>query len=294
MTLAIRAAASVFNDSITNTVTVAKPSGVASGDLMVAFVEANGAGASILTPPSGWTQKGAETGNSNILSECWYKVAGGSEPSTYSWGLSASLRCRGTIVAYSGQDTTSPFDAYAHGLGTTSAAPTVTAVGTGCALLVSAFARHPAAAHTLTDTTGTDSTRAAHGAAGGGSFDFSCLTIDAFGVPSGSNSRSITSSGTENAIAWHAMTIKPLASTLLLRVYESYVETPAGAPPLRLRVYGANLTSDSAAGGKSLRVYEARVEAPQPAGGIGESGIRTLIGGAWQQVTPRTLIGGEW
>lgn len=297
MTLAFRQVGTVYNDAISPHVIVPKPAGLAAGDVMLAFIEAVGASLSVTASPAGWSLVGAETGNSNILSQCWSYTATGSEPSNYQWDLSASVRNSGKAIAYSGADA-SFIDNYAHGLtgggSVTSVTPTVTAVGTGTALLVNAFGRHNAGTTALSDATGGDNIRSTHGTTGGGSFDFATGLWDALGQGSGSLSRTINSSGTEGAIAWHAVTIKPLAGTLKLRVYEGYVETPSGAPPLRLRVYGANVTSDSAAGGKSLRVYEALVEAPQPAGGIGESGIRELVNDAWQQITSRTLIGGEW
>lgn len=295
MTFGHVADGNTFNDTTVSTYTAAKPSGLASGDLLVAVVEANGAGASVTASPSGWTRLGAQTGNSNILSEVWTKAAGGSEPSTYSWTISAGLRGRVTIHAYTGQDPTSPIDAYNTGIGTTSATPTLNVVGSGCLLLVTAFARHSAGAHTLTNATGGDFTRAAHGTVGGGSFDYSCGTWEsAAAVGSGANSRSITSSGTENAIAWHALSIKPLAGTLKARVYQDFIDAPAAAPALRARVYRDYIQTSPPSGGLTARVYADSIQAPLPAGAPGQSGIWVPRGGTWHNADPHTAVGGEW
>lgn len=77
-----------------STLIINKPTGVQSGDLMVAF--AGNPGPLTWTPPSGWT----EEIDANGLVVAW-KVAGGSEPSNYTFtpSFGASFT-KGAIVAY--------------------------------------------------------------------------------------------------------------------------------------------------------------------------------------------------
>jgi len=72
------------------TVTLNKPSGVVEGDLMVMDLSLNSSSGSIFSSPSGWTVIYDET---NLIEQAFgsmgggtfYKVAGASEPSTYSF-----------------------------------------------------------------------------------------------------------------------------------------------------------------------------------------------------------------
>ena len=298
MTFGHVADATTFRDTISATYTASKPAGTASGDLMVAFVEAIGSSASVTGFPSGWTRQGAQTGNSNILSECWVKVAGGSEPSSYSWTLSASLRGRVTIHTYTGQDPSTPIDAYntgLAGLNVTAATPTLTVAGTGCILVVSAFGRHLAATHAFTDTTGGDAVRAAHGATAGGTYDYVCGTWDSAGaVGSGANSRTINSDGTENAIAWHALSIRPLTASATARIYQDFVDAPASLPPARARIYQDFVEAVPPDGGKTGRIYADFVQAPLPANHPGQSGRWALRNGTWVNVIQHHASGGQW
>lgn len=81
----------------TVTLTVNKPAGTASGDLMIAVVWGNSFTALTLT---GWTQVFISTSFSNDLA-VFTKTAGGSEPSTYSFTGTQNVRT-GTIVTYRG------------------------------------------------------------------------------------------------------------------------------------------------------------------------------------------------
>ena len=79
--------------STSSSITIGKPSGTASGDLLVAYV-ASGLGGATYTS-SGWTQ--AEDGAQYTL---LWKIAGGSEPADYTFsGASALGNNRGYIGA---------------------------------------------------------------------------------------------------------------------------------------------------------------------------------------------------
>jgi len=85
-----------------NTITVTKPAGVQSGDVMVTYFY-DDRGTSI-TPPAGWTtvQSATPSMDSSSHSAMLYvKVAGGSEPSNYTWSLSSGTGSKvAVILAY--------------------------------------------------------------------------------------------------------------------------------------------------------------------------------------------------
>lgn len=79
------------------TVVANKPTGTDVDDLMVAFMCNNAAGGRLWSPPSGWTAVVNQNASPNI-SVC-YKVAGASEPSTYTWTLSGSATSNVIVIA---------------------------------------------------------------------------------------------------------------------------------------------------------------------------------------------------
>jgi hypothetical protein len=92
-----------------------KPTGVVSGDLMIAFLALNDD--TSLGGPSGWTKQLDVVAGTPTVDhfECslWYKVAGGSEGTTYSWTKSAGATASPmtvSISAWTGVNTNaSPF-----------------------------------------------------------------------------------------------------------------------------------------------------------------------------------------
>lgn len=90
-----------------SSVTVTKPTGTASGELMVAIVNWNTNGT--ITPPSGWTEKNTVTAFSGGTTGLYYKVAGGSEPADYTWSFSnGNQRVSAAIATFSGSYATDP------------------------------------------------------------------------------------------------------------------------------------------------------------------------------------------
>jgi len=126
------------------TLTINKPSGTTSGDLLIAHVQhVTGNLSSDPTPPSGaWTLLGARQANSSSTQWWFWAVAGGSEPASYDWtGLSSGAQT-GSITAVSGADTTSPFhqthQLQQTNISGTSVALTVTTTIADCLLWASA------------------------------------------------------------------------------------------------------------------------------------------------------------
>lgn len=92
---------------------VNKPTGVVANDIMFAYIMHNNATDRLNSIPAGWSPVGA-TGrhkNGNANQALYYKVAGVSEPASYTFGLSANSRFAVTINAYRGCfDPTNPID----------------------------------------------------------------------------------------------------------------------------------------------------------------------------------------
>ena len=129
--------------------TIAKPAGVVAGDLMLAFLEADGnigvADWSTLIP-AGWTILYQELNGG--VSLWWpmvaYKVAGGAEPASYGFSFNTQAG-RGVIAAWSGVSTTTPINVSAAQNNSTSAAttacPSVTTTSGDCRLVTAYFRR---------------------------------------------------------------------------------------------------------------------------------------------------------
>ncbi len=99
---------------ISSTVTVTKPASTASGDLLLAYIHA-GTSASpsptVTAVPTGWTQIAMianSGGGQYITARLYYKVAGGSEPASYSWSLSTGSTWIGTATRVTGANALMP------------------------------------------------------------------------------------------------------------------------------------------------------------------------------------------
>ncbi|MCW2576975.1 MAG: hypothetical protein JWR28_1124 [Modestobacter sp.] len=90
----------VVNTTAGTTVTVAAPSGTASGDVLVSCLALNGS--TVASAPAGWSSIAGVTSVSNPRVYGYYKVAGASEPTSYSWTLASSVASSAGIARYSG------------------------------------------------------------------------------------------------------------------------------------------------------------------------------------------------
>jgi len=89
-------------------ITVPAPSGVASGDVMLAGIAARGGVA--ISAPSGWSLVDHQVNGTSLTQNVYLRVAGSSEPSSYTWTFASSQPGAAAIGAYSGVDTASPVD----------------------------------------------------------------------------------------------------------------------------------------------------------------------------------------
>ncbi len=101
MAIAFRSITQEAN-SDSGTVVITKPSGTADGDVLLAIISAN---SNTPTAPDGsWTSMGTVLLTAGSRSAAWYKVAGGSEPSSYTFTTSGSSFHAAQMAAYSGVD----------------------------------------------------------------------------------------------------------------------------------------------------------------------------------------------
>ena len=103
---------SVFLNNVTSAA-VNKPTGVVSGDVLIVFITWDGGslGGLTITPPSGWTQITTAASTNYVATRAYYKVAGGSEPSSYTWTQSTTDEAWVSCTAWYNVDTTgSPAD----------------------------------------------------------------------------------------------------------------------------------------------------------------------------------------
>jgi uncharacterized protein YbdZ (MbtH family) len=108
--ISLRASAIGNNGSGGATLTIGLPAGTTSGDVMVAHVIVRTAGNAI-TPPAGWSLVLRQDTQSAIATATYVKVAGSSEPATYTWSFGTAGEASGGIASYIGVDTTTPVDA---------------------------------------------------------------------------------------------------------------------------------------------------------------------------------------
>jgi hypothetical protein len=103
--ISVRSASKAVIGSGTS-ITVAKPTGVATGDVLVASITTRSIPG--ITGPTGWSRMLTTDGTTTIRQTIWYKVATGSEPSSYTWTLTAANAGAARIVAYQGASRTAP------------------------------------------------------------------------------------------------------------------------------------------------------------------------------------------
>ena len=86
------------------TVLISRPTGIQTGDVLLAQVLVyDGNGTNVPTPPSGWNSVRHDSVNNGNQATSWtyYKIAGANEPSSYGWSISSSWAA-GVIGAWRG------------------------------------------------------------------------------------------------------------------------------------------------------------------------------------------------
>jgi hypothetical protein len=94
-------------------VTVPKPAGVRTGDVLVAQITADGA-PTVSAVPAGWTSvlPSSLAASSGARGFAYYRVVGNaaSEPASWTWQLNSARKWGAGMTAFSGVDTSRPLD----------------------------------------------------------------------------------------------------------------------------------------------------------------------------------------
>lgn len=123
-------------------VVLTKPTGVAEDDILIVTISCDDASDPDFTTPGGWTllfhQEVTSGGDHEVT--CFYKVAGASEPSSYTFTATGNTEQKiGMIRAYRGVDTTTPisdWDVGQESTSTTLYTPSVDVADNGSKLVV--------------------------------------------------------------------------------------------------------------------------------------------------------------
>jgi prepilin-type N-terminal cleavage/methylation domain-containing protein len=119
--------ASTNDGTNTSSLTISKPA-VGAGDFLVASIGMNATVG--ITSPAGWTLIRSGTHSSNLQLATFYKFATASEPATYTFTTADGSKraLAGSIVAYSGVNTSGPIDAsgFTQGAGGNATSPSLT------------------------------------------------------------------------------------------------------------------------------------------------------------------------
>ena len=105
----------VTNTTSGSTLTVPRPATTDAGDVLLASVHARLSGSVSIKPPSGWNliRRDSSAPDYHSLTQAlYYKVAGSSEPASYSWTWSSTATAAGAILDFKGIDQSAPVDSH--------------------------------------------------------------------------------------------------------------------------------------------------------------------------------------
>lgn len=93
-----------------SSLSITKPAGTTTNDVMLAQISIIGNSGVAINAPAGWTLINRRTNGTTISQAIYYKVATAAEPASYAWTFS-KRRCAGGIISYRGVDVSaSPID----------------------------------------------------------------------------------------------------------------------------------------------------------------------------------------
>jgi hypothetical protein len=165
-------AASEASTTNSGTLALDKPTGTIQGDLMLTYVNSY-TGAADPTAPSGWTKIRLVNGGSGVIGlSAWYKIAGASEPASYTWSVGTAAVWQVAGASYRGVDGDNPIQAHNGATGTAAGQSTGSVTTTGTVWLSSAASvieePPPATVSTSTSSDASDAERK----------DFGTMTVD--------------------------------------------------------------------------------------------------------------------
>lgn len=144
-----RSVAAQTDGSFSTSVTITKPTGVVSGDLLFAALAHWTPNSTMSSVPSGWNLIAITSDSDSYTLATYYKIAGGSEPANYTWTWNGATFPRSGAIACYQAPNASPFDAVApvtwvSGSSTSIATPSVTSSAAD-ELIISALVVNPSA-----------------------------------------------------------------------------------------------------------------------------------------------------
>lgn len=92
-------------------ITITKPTGTASGDVLYCTISYFTSSAPTIGKPTGWVNVGTQTDGSSYGWAFFRKVAGGSEGANYQFTFSPNQNANGSIYCWQNVDNTTPEDA---------------------------------------------------------------------------------------------------------------------------------------------------------------------------------------
>jgi MSHA biogenesis protein MshQ len=108
----VASSASALSSSGVGSVTITAPAGLASGDVMIAYVAQNTSGLpAVSAAPTGWIAVLERDDGSSIGGSVYYRVATSADvagTTTYTWTFQGSARSGGLILAFSGVSASAP------------------------------------------------------------------------------------------------------------------------------------------------------------------------------------------
>jgi len=124
-----------YNEDSASPLTVSKPAGFASGQILVAVIHQHAPSGHVtdLTAPTGWTQVTGDMTGANSQGRVFYHVYNGSEPSTWDFPYYTNADTCLALLRISGADTTPTISlttANSTSVGSTFDSPTITPAGT--------------------------------------------------------------------------------------------------------------------------------------------------------------------
>ncbi|MFW2403867.1 MAG: DNRLRE domain-containing protein [Gammaproteobacteria bacterium] len=107
---------------------VDKPAGTGTGDLLIATLVTDGSKSASMSAPAGWTVIDLAEQSGQVTYGVWWKLAGASEPASYTWSWSDGEKVYGTVMRFTGHNPATPIDVTATAGGSSSApsSPAVT------------------------------------------------------------------------------------------------------------------------------------------------------------------------
>jgi hypothetical protein len=223
-----RNAATAQTGSGASSIAVSVPAGVVAGDVLIAVIDAEGAGT--ITAPSGWSSTNLFSGITSFgFRGAYFHVAGASEPASYTWTLGTSRKAAGEILSYVGVENSSPIEVAATtagaAFGTSDAAASITTTVANTKVIMDLGALDALGSFTITAPAGTTK-RASSFTTGSGSVlgtqaqDFTQAIAGATGTKTFTTSASIP---------WGTITmaLKPGAGALGFDVAPSTPTLPA-------------------------------------------------------------------